>query len=253
MAAPAQCAHTAPKRHAHTGHPRRDSHGTWPRGDGGRDVSRTTAREVAGSRQRDDGRRRRDRLDCGQRSRSEAFRMSRPPPGRRADYRWFHAITTRWMDNDVFQHVNNVNYFSYFDTAVTYYEMTEQVVGLLDGPTHCVVAEVACRYHSSLAFPDRVTVGIAWRRSDAVRCATRSVYSATMTIWRRPRATSSMCSSSAARSGRCRSPMRRARSWRASRRDARSAAGRLCQALSRGTTAMPPAARRMTTETKGDA
>jgi acyl-CoA thioester hydrolase len=86
--------------------------------------------------------------------------MSRPPPGRRADYRWFHAITTRWMDNDVFQHVNNVNYFSYFDTAVTYYEMSEQVVGLLDGPTHCVVAEVACRYHSSLAFPDRVAVGI---------------------------------------------------------------------------------------------
>jgi acyl-CoA thioester hydrolase len=56
--------------------------------------------------------------------------------------------------------VNNVNYFSFFDTAVTYYEMTEKVVGLLDGPVHCVVVEVACRYHASLAFPDRVTVGI---------------------------------------------------------------------------------------------
>ncbi len=86
--------------------------------------------------------------------------MSRPPPGRRSDYRWFHPITTRWMDNDVFQHVNNVVYFSYFDTAVTYYEMSEKVVGLLDGPTHCVVAEVSCRYHSSLAFPDRVQVGV---------------------------------------------------------------------------------------------
>lgn len=86
--------------------------------------------------------------------------MSRPPPGRRADYRWFHAITTRWMDNDVFQHVNNVNYFSFFDTAVTYYEMTEQVVGLFEGPMHCVVAEVTCRYYRSLAFPDRVTVGV---------------------------------------------------------------------------------------------
>ena len=86
--------------------------------------------------------------------------MSRQPPGKRADYRWFNAITTRWMDNDVFQHVNNVNSFSFFDTAVTYYEMTENVVGLLDGPVHCVVAEVACRYHASLAFPDRVTVGI---------------------------------------------------------------------------------------------
>ena len=86
--------------------------------------------------------------------------MSRQPPGRRTDYRWFHALTTRWMDNDVFQHVNNVNYFSYFDTAVTYYEMHEGVVGLLDGPVHCVVAEVMCRYHSSLSFPDRVTVGV---------------------------------------------------------------------------------------------
>jgi acyl-CoA thioester hydrolase len=86
--------------------------------------------------------------------------MSRQPPGKRAEYRWFHAITTRWMDNDVFQHVNNVNYFSFFDTAVTYYEMTEAVVGLLDGPVHCVVVEVTCRYHSSLSFPDRVVVGI---------------------------------------------------------------------------------------------
>ena len=86
--------------------------------------------------------------------------MSRHPPGKRADYCWFNTITTRWIDNDVFRHVNNVNYFAYFDTAVTYYEMSEKVVGLLDGPVHCVVAEVACRYYSSLAFPDRVTVGI---------------------------------------------------------------------------------------------
>ena len=86
--------------------------------------------------------------------------MSRQPPGRRADYRWFHDITTRWMDNDVFQHVNNVNYFSFFDTAVTYFEMSERVVDLLAGPVHCVVAEVACRYHSSIAWPDRVRVGV---------------------------------------------------------------------------------------------
>lgn len=86
--------------------------------------------------------------------------MSRQPPGKRADYRWFHTIGTRWMDNDAFAHVNNVNYFSYFDTAVTYFEMTEKVVGLLDGPIHCVVVEVACRYHASLAFPDIVHVGL---------------------------------------------------------------------------------------------
>ena len=86
--------------------------------------------------------------------------MSRHPPGRRADYRYFHAITTRWMDNDALLHVNNVVYFSYFDTAVTYFEMSHGVVDLLNGPMHCVVAEVACRYHRSIAFPDRVTVGL---------------------------------------------------------------------------------------------
>jgi acyl-CoA thioester hydrolase len=86
--------------------------------------------------------------------------MTRHPPGRRADYRWFHAITTRWMDNDVFRHVNNVNYFSFFDTAVTYYEMTENIVDLYNGSVHCVVVEVQCRYHRSISFPDRVAVGI---------------------------------------------------------------------------------------------
>jgi acyl-CoA thioester hydrolase len=86
--------------------------------------------------------------------------MSRPSPGRRADYRYFHALTTRWMDNDVFRHVNNVNYFSFFDTAVTYWELREGGVDLVDGDVHCVVAEVQCRYIASLAFPDEVTVGL---------------------------------------------------------------------------------------------
>jgi acyl-CoA thioester hydrolase len=81
-------------------------------------------------------------------------------PSRRADYRWFHPITTRWMDNDVFRHVNNVVYFSYFDTAVTYFEMSHGVVDLLEGDVHCVVAETQCRYLRSLAFPDRVLVGL---------------------------------------------------------------------------------------------
>lgn len=64
------------------------------------------------------------------------------------------------MDNDVFRHVNNVHYFSFFDTAVTYFEMSNDIVDLLDGPVHCVVAEVACRYHNSVAWPDRLNVGL---------------------------------------------------------------------------------------------
>ncbi len=86
--------------------------------------------------------------------------MSRHPPGRRANYRWFHDLTTRWMDNDVFRHVNNVVYFSWFDTAVTYWESTTGTVDLLNGAVHCVVAETMCRYHSSVTWPDRISVGL---------------------------------------------------------------------------------------------
>jgi acyl-CoA thioester hydrolase len=86
--------------------------------------------------------------------------MTRHPPGRRADYRYFHAITTRWQDNDPLWHVNNVHYFAFFDTAVTYFELTRGIVDLQGGKVRCVVAEVACRYHSSVAFPDRLAVGL---------------------------------------------------------------------------------------------
>src|ERR1700759_4555876 len=111
------------------------------------------------------------RLSVGRTQSQRVCCMSRHPPGRRADYRWFHSITTRWMDNDVFRHVNNVNYFSFFDTAETYFEMPSGVFELLAGPVHCVVAEVTCRYHSSVAFPDRITVGVRVARigSSSVR------------------------------------------------------------------------------------
>lgn len=86
--------------------------------------------------------------------------MHKPLPARRASYRRHLAITTRWMDNDVFGHVNNVTYYSFFDTAVC-----SALVGggalRWDNPEHfMVVAESGCRYHSELAFPDQVTAGL---------------------------------------------------------------------------------------------
>ena len=60
----------------------------------------------------------------------------------------------------MFRHVNNVIYFSWFDTAVTYWETSTGAVDLLDGPVHCVVAEVMCRYYSSVAWPDRISIGL---------------------------------------------------------------------------------------------
>jgi len=87
-------------------------------------------------------------------------RMSRKPPGRRADYRYFQPITTRWKDNDLFGHVNNVEYLSFFDTALTVFEMKHAGIDLIHGAIRCVMAETSCRYHSSVSFPDALTVGL---------------------------------------------------------------------------------------------
>ncbi len=86
--------------------------------------------------------------------------MSRSPPGLRADYRCFLSLTTRWMDNDVFGHLNNVVYSSLFDTAVC-----RSLVGrgILQGPHDAhilMMVESGCRFHSEMAFPDEVTAGI---------------------------------------------------------------------------------------------
>jgi len=84
-------------------------------------------------------------------------RRERP---RRADYRYFQAVTTRWKDNDAFGHVNNVEYYSYFDTAVTFFLVEHGLIGTTGGEIITVVVETACRFHASVAFPDRVTVGV---------------------------------------------------------------------------------------------
>jgi acyl-CoA thioester hydrolase len=86
--------------------------------------------------------------------------MSRPPPSVRADYRWFCAITTRWMDNDVYGHVNNVVYYGWIDTAVNRFLLDHGVLDPVSSPAVGLVAETGCRYLSPIAFPDDVTVGI---------------------------------------------------------------------------------------------
>lgn len=86
--------------------------------------------------------------------------MHRPAPGTRADYASFLPITTRWMDNDVFGHLNNATYYSLFDTAVCSYLVGHGVLDWLGGEHFMVVAESGCRYHSELAFPDPVAAGL---------------------------------------------------------------------------------------------
>ena len=87
--------------------------------------------------------------------------MSRPPPPSRADFRWFMPITTRWMDNDPFGHVNNVIYYSWIDTAVNRFLIDNGLLDIPTSPIVGIVAETGCRYFSEISYPDAVTVGLA--------------------------------------------------------------------------------------------
>jgi acyl-CoA thioester hydrolase len=86
--------------------------------------------------------------------------MTRPMPQPRAAYRHFRGITTRWMDNDTYGHVNNVVYYSYFDTAVNQYLIEAGVLDIERGPVIGLVVEAQCNYFSPIAFPDAVHAGL---------------------------------------------------------------------------------------------
>lgn len=79
-------------------------------------------------------------------------------------FRVFRPIATRWLDNDVYGHVNNVVYYAYFDTAVNGYLMERTGIDIRQLPALGVVAETSCRYLRSVSFPDRLEVGLAIER-----------------------------------------------------------------------------------------
>jgi acyl-CoA thioester hydrolase len=78
----------------------------------------------------------------------------------RSDYRHFNPITTRWMDNDAYGHVNNVVYYSWFDTAVNHFLVTNGLLDIERSPVIGLVVETQCNYFASVAFPDRIVVGL---------------------------------------------------------------------------------------------
>jgi len=85
---------------------------------------------------------------------------TKPTPDTRDAYRVFRPITTRWMDNDVYGHVNNVVYYSWFDTAVNAYLIEQGVLDIHQGDTIGLVIETQCNYFASLAFPQTIEAGI---------------------------------------------------------------------------------------------
>ena len=84
----------------------------------------------------------------------------KPQPESREAYKVFRAITTRWMDNDVYGHVNNVVYYSWFDTAVNATLIEQGVLDIHGGSTIGLVIETQCNYFAPLAFPQTIDAGI---------------------------------------------------------------------------------------------
>jgi acyl-CoA thioester hydrolase len=78
----------------------------------------------------------------------------------RADYRWFLSIPTRWMDNDVYGHVNNVVYYSYFDTVVNKMLIAEGLLDIEHSPTIGLCVESHCAFAAPLVFPETVEAGL---------------------------------------------------------------------------------------------
>ncbi len=85
---------------------------------------------------------------------------SRPRPNRRDGYRAFCSIPTRWADNDIYGHVNNVVYYGWFDTAVNALLIERGALDIHHGGTIGFVVETQCNYFAPLAFPQTVEAGI---------------------------------------------------------------------------------------------
>lgn len=86
--------------------------------------------------------------------------MTKPQPLARSAFRVWRSIPTRWMDNDAYGHVNNVVYYSWFDTAVNAHLIDQGVLDIHEGSTIGLVIETQCNYFSPLAFPQTVEAGI---------------------------------------------------------------------------------------------
>jgi acyl-CoA thioester hydrolase len=85
---------------------------------------------------------------------------ARPQPEPRSTFKVFRRIDTRWMDNDVYGHVNNVVYYSWFDTAVNAHLIEQGALDIQHGQTIGLVVETHCNYFAPLSFPHVIEAGI---------------------------------------------------------------------------------------------
>jgi acyl-CoA thioester hydrolase len=88
----------------------------------------------------------------------------RPEPRPRADFRHFTAMATRWGDNDMYGHVNNVQFYAFFDTAVNRYLIEHAALEPMTSPVIGLVVESGCAFFAPLAYPETVEAGIVAAR-----------------------------------------------------------------------------------------
>jgi len=85
---------------------------------------------------------------------------AKPQPEPRSAYRAFRTLTTRWMDNDAYGHVNNVIFYSWFDTAVNAHLVEQGALDIQRGETIGLVIETQCNYFAPVEFPQTVEAGL---------------------------------------------------------------------------------------------
>jgi acyl-CoA thioester hydrolase len=78
----------------------------------------------------------------------------------RKDFPFFVELVTRWADNDVYGHVNNATYYSYFDTVVNRFLTDRGLLDLHQSQSFGVIVETGCKFHASVAFPDVLEIGL---------------------------------------------------------------------------------------------
>ena len=90
--------------------------------------------------------------------------MTRTPFHSRESYPAWQSIDTRWADNDMYRHVNNIVYYSWFDTVVNRWLIEEGLLTLRDDPLIGLVVQSSCRYASPLGYPQAIEIGLATER-----------------------------------------------------------------------------------------
>ncbi|WP_434049563.1 acyl-CoA thioesterase [Marinobacter salarius] len=88
----------------------------------------------------------------------------------RSDFPVFYPIITRWMDNDIYGHVNNVTYYSYFDSVINRYLIEEGGLDIHNAPVVGFMVSSSCQFKKPVAYPDALEAGVR-----VARIGTRSV------------------------------------------------------------------------------